>query len=48
MQNQTISELYKEDKKTKYSSNPNDILKSTKNVYGKLYNNRQVLKLHSF
>ena len=37
MQNQIISELYNDnkksadDKKTKYSSNPNDILKSTKN-----------------
>ena len=28
MQNQTTSELYTEDKKTKYSSNPNYILKS--------------------
>ena len=48
MQNQKISELYKKDKKTKHSSNPNDILKSTKNFYGKLYNNRQALKLHTF
>ena len=32
MQNQTISELYTEDKKSKYSKKPKDILKSAKNV----------------
>ena len=37
MQNQTISELYSDDKKLKYSINPNDILKSLKNFYGKRY-----------
>ena len=31
--NGTISELYTDDKKSKYSSNPNDILKSSKNLY---------------
>ena len=31
MQNQTISELYTDDKKSKYSSNSNYILKSAKN-----------------
>ena len=31
MQNQTISEIYTDDKKSKYSSNPKDILKSAKN-----------------
>ena len=38
MQNRTISELYTNDKKTKYSSNPNDILKSAKNFYEKRNN----------
>ena len=33
MQNRTISELYAGNKKAKYSSKPNDILKSTKNFY---------------
>ena len=28
IQNETISELYNDDKKLKYFSNPNDILKS--------------------
>ena len=37
MQNQTISELYTDDEKSKYSSNPNDILKTLKNFYEKLY-----------
>ena len=31
MQNQTIFELYTNDNKSKYSSNPKDILKSAKN-----------------
>ena len=39
MQNGTISQLYTDDKKSEYSSNPNDILKSAKNVYEKLYTN---------
>ena len=30
MQNQTIPELHTDDKKTKYSNNPQDILKSAK------------------
>ena len=33
MQNQTISELYTDDKKTTYSSNPNAFLKLAKNFY---------------
>ena len=37
MQNQTIFELYTDDNKSKYSSSPNDILKSTKKNYEKLY-----------
>ena len=37
MQNQTIAELYTDDKKTKYSKNPKDILKSAKNFYENLY-----------
>ena len=36
MQNGTISQLYADDKKSKYSSNPNDILKLAKNFYEKL------------
>ena len=32
-----MSELYTGDKKSKYSSNPNDILKSAKNFDEKLY-----------
>ena len=32
MQNQTIFELYTDDNKSKYSSNPKDILKSAKKV----------------
>ena len=38
-QNGTISELYTDDKKSKYSSNPNDILESANNFNGKLYTN---------
>lgn len=34
-QNQTVSELYIDDKKTKHSSNSDDILKSAENVNGK-------------
>ena len=37
MQNQTISEIYTDDNKSKHSSNPTDILKSAKNLYEKLY-----------
>ena len=37
MQNQTIFELYTDDNKSKYSSNPKDILKSEKKTYEKLY-----------
>ena len=36
MKNQTISELYTDDNKSKYSSNPKDILKSAKKIM-KLY-----------
>ena len=32
MQNQTILELYTDDNKSKYSSNPKDILKSEKKI----------------
>ena len=35
-QNQTIFELYTDDNKLKYSSNPKDILKSAKKNYKKL------------
>ena len=37
MQNQTILELYTDDNKSKFSSNPKDILKSAKKNYEKLY-----------
>ena len=37
MQNQTKSELYTDNKKSKYSSNPNDILKSARNYFEKIY-----------
>ena len=40
MQNQTISELYIDDNKTKYSSNPKDILESAENFYEKLEHQR--------
>ena len=36
MENQTIFELYTDDNKSKYSSNPKDILKSAKKIM-KLY-----------
>ena len=45
MQNQTISELYTDDKKTKCSSNRNDILKSAKNFSEKLHTKRQPPRL---
>ena len=35
MQNETIFELYTDDNKSKYSSNPKDILKSAKKKKGK-------------
>ena len=38
MKNQTIFELYTDDNKSKYSSNPKDILKSEKKIM-KLYTN---------
>ena len=37
MHDGTIFELYTDDKKSRYSSNPNDIIKSAKNFNGKLY-----------
>ena len=37
MQNQKMTELYTDDKKTKYSSNPNDLPKSVPNFYDKFY-----------
>ena len=44
MQNQALSELYTDDKKPKYSSNPNDILKSAKNLYELLYTEEKISK----
>ena len=40
MQNKKNSELYTNDKKTKYSSRPSDILKSAQKFYEKLYTKR--------
>ena len=37
MQNQTIFKLYTDNNKSKYSSNPKDILKSAKKNYEKFY-----------
>ena len=37
MKNQIRSELYADDKKLNYSSNSNDVFKSAKNFYQKLY-----------
>ena len=34
MQNQTTSELYTDDEKSKYYINSNNVLKSAKNIYG--------------
>ena len=45
MQNQTVSELYTDDKKTKYSSKPKDILQSAKKFYEKLFSESQTPKL---
>ena len=42
MQNQTMSELYIDDQKSKYSNNPSEILKSAKNVYQNLYTRDKV------
>ena len=41
IQNPSISELYTDQKKTNYSSNTNDILKSAKNFYEKIYTKRK-------
>ena len=44
MQNQTISELYTNDKTSKYSSNCNNIVKSGKNFYEKFYTKETMSK----
>ena len=44
LQNQTISELYTDDQKSKCSSNPNDILKYAKNFYENLHTKENVSK----
>ena len=44
LENGTISELYTDDKKSKYSSNPNDILKSTKTSMKSFIQKRQTSK----
>ena len=43
-QNQTVSELYTDDKKTKHSSNSDDILKSSENVNAKHCNKEAISK----
>ena len=40
MQNQTIFELYPDNNKSKYSSNPKDLVKSEKKNYEKFYTKR--------
>ena len=45
IQTQAISELYTDDKKTKYSSNPGGILKLAQNLYEKPYTKRKSPKL---
>ena len=47
-QNQTISELYTDDKKSKYPSNPNDMLKSAKNFHKNYYTKCPKLPLLNF
>ena len=37
MQNQTIAELYADEKKSEHSSNPNDTLKLAKSLYEKFH-----------
>ena len=44
MQNQTISELYTDDKKSKVSSNPEDIPNSAKKFYENLYTREKIPK----
>ena len=44
MQNQTISELYTDDKKSKVSSNPEDIPNSAKRFYENLYTREKIPK----
>ena len=44
LQSQTISELYTDDSKSKYSSNPKDIFKSSKKCYEKLYTKETTYK----
>ena len=45
IQNKTLSEFYTDDKKSKYSSNPTDILKSAKNFYKSFIQMRKRSKL---
>ena len=44
LKDKTILELYTDDQKSKYSSNPNELLKSAKNVYENLYTRETVSK----
>ena len=37
MQNQTISDLYTDDNKSRFSNNPQDTVKLVKNYYEKIY-----------
>ena len=44
MQNEAISELYANDKKSKFSSNSEDILKSAKKFYENLFTGENISK----
>ena len=44
MKNWTMSELYTDDKQSKYPRNPNDILKSTKNLMKSFIQKRWTFK----
>ena len=44
MQNQTISTLYTDDKKSKFSGNPEEVLKSAKNFHENLHTRENVSK----
>lgn len=48
MPNWTISELYANDKKPKYSSSSNDVLKSAKTIDEKLYAKETISKTATF
>ena len=47
-QNGAIPQLYTDDKKSKYSSKPNDVLESAKNFNEKLYTKEKLPLLNFF